>query len=166
MCQSGTINIGLRDHLLTYCTRKVVRGQVGHHNVIKIRSLKKYSKETLLSKLTSSNWSSIYECINVNQAWNVLKTTFFKILDEIAPIKEIRLKSRTEPWMDNDILEDIRTRDKLMYGFKKDRTNGELYTQYCKMRNKVERDIKKAKILYFSTKIEEHKNKLKSLGYI
>ena len=36
--QSGVINIGLRDHFLTYCTRKVQRGYF--NNSVKIRTMK------------------------------------------------------------------------------------------------------------------------------
>ena len=40
ICQSGTITIGLSDHFLTYMTRKVVKGQIGKHKFVKVRSLK------------------------------------------------------------------------------------------------------------------------------
>ena len=35
------------------------------------------------------------------------------ILDSVAPIKEIRVKQRTEPWISADILECIKIRDNL-----------------------------------------------------
>ena len=39
ICQSGTLSIGLSDHFAIYCTRKVLKSQIGRsHNVIKIRS--------------------------------------------------------------------------------------------------------------------------------
>ena len=106
MCQSGTICIGMSDHILIYCSRKVVKKQINHHNVIKIRSLKNYSAEYLLN----ADWSGVY-CSNVDQAWGIFKIVFSNILDSVAPVKEIRLKGRTEPWINNDILEDIRRRD-------------------------------------------------------
>ncbi|XP_072017060.1 uncharacterized protein [Amphiura filiformis] len=172
MCQSGTISIGLSDHLLIFCTRKAVRGQVGQHRVINIRSTKNYSKDIFLSKLSSINWSSVYKCTDVNHAWDLFSTILLKIIDDIAPMKQIRLKSRTEPWMDDTILDSIRTRDQLLYDFKEDRSNADLYKQYCKVRNKIQRDIKRAKAEYFSSKIDEHKNnpkklwqQLKALGY-
>ena len=66
------------------------------------------------------------------------------ILDKVAPVKEIRLKQRTEPWMNSDILHDIRERDQLLYKFNKDRSKKDLYVAYKKLRNKIQRDIKKA----------------------
>jgi hypothetical protein len=37
------------------------------------------------------------------------------------------------------------------------------YTEYCKVRNKVQRDVKQAKSSYFEEKIEENKNKGESI---
>ena len=100
------------------------------------------------------------------------KTIFLQILDAVAPIKEIRLKNRTEPWMNNEILENIRHRDYLLYTFKNDRSNRNMYKEFCQLRNKIQRDVRMAKAEYFSSKIEENKNdskklwqQLKTLGY-
>ena len=47
-----------------------------------------------------------------------------------------------------------------------------MYKEFCKLRNKVQRDVRMTKAEYFSSKIEEHKNdskklwqQLKTLGY-
>ena len=172
ICQYGTINIGLSDHLIIYCTRKVVRGQVNRHNVVKMRSLRNYSPASLLLELSNVDWSNVLNCNNVNLAWDNFKSVFLKILDKIAPVKEIRLKNRTEPWMDNSILENIRLRDHLLYKFRKNTANTEIYRSFCKIRNKVHRDIRRAKAEYFSNIIDENKkhpkklwHQLKSLGY-
>ena len=34
--QSGVLDIGLSDHLITFCSRKIIRGLVGKHKTIKI----------------------------------------------------------------------------------------------------------------------------------
>ena len=170
ICQSGTICIGMSDHILTYCSRKVVKKQISQHNVIKIRSLKNYSPEHLLNSIFSANWSNVY-CSDVNHAWETFKTIFTGILDHVAPIKEIRLKSRTEPWINNTILEDIRNRDSFLYQYKKTKDHAK-YSQFSKLRNKVQRDVRKAKANYFQDQIEVNKsdskklwNQFKSLGY-
>ena len=41
--QSGVIDIGVSDHQLIYCTRKVLHPKTNSHKQIKIRSLKNYS---------------------------------------------------------------------------------------------------------------------------
>ena len=50
-------------------------------------------------------------------AWNMFKDYFLGVVDELAPVKEIRIKQRTEPWMNADILELITLRDKAFFTF-------------------------------------------------
>ena len=54
--QSGVINIGLSDHQLVYCTRKITREKYHKHKNIKIRSLKNYSQEKYLAVLREINF--------------------------------------------------------------------------------------------------------------
>ena len=151
----------MSDHLLIYCTRKVVKGQVKHHNTVRIRSLKGYTVDALLAAISSADWSNVY-CSDADRAWTVFRTIFCTIIDNLAPVKEVRLKSRTEPWVCNEILDAIKERDNLLCRFRKHQEPS-LFTEYCKSRNKIQRDIKKAKSCYFRDKIEEHKSNPKKL---
>ena len=102
--------------------------------------------------------------MNVNEAWDKFKKIFFEILDEVAPIKNIRIKNRTEPWMNSTILDLIRERDKLLYKSNKNKGDKELRGKFNFMRNQVQREIRKAKTNFFKDKIEENKdNPKKSL---
>ena len=97
LCNSGVIDNGLRDHLLVFCTRKVVKGAINKHNSVKVRSLKNYNLSVLKDKLLNVNWVSILACESVDMAWNMFKGYFLGVVDELAPVKEIRIKQRTEP---------------------------------------------------------------------
>ena len=170
--QSGVLSVDISDHLLTFCSRKIIRGQIGKHKTIKIRSLKNYSVHDFLNKLRNVDWSSVINCTNVNEAWENFKTKFINVIDEVAPIKHIRIKTRTEPWINNTILELIWERDKLLYNSNKNKENRELRKAFNLLRNKVQREIRKAKTNYFKDKIEENKGnpknlwkQLKSIGY-
>ena len=39
--QSGGLDIGISDHCLIYCTRKILKTTLNSHNTVKIRSMKK-----------------------------------------------------------------------------------------------------------------------------
>ena len=111
-------------------------------------------------------------CQDVNEAWLIFKTIFTGILDEIAPFKEVRIKGRTEPWMNSDILDLIRKRDKALGDSHKNKENQNLREQFKSLRNKVQREVKKAKSNYFKNKIEDNKKnpkeiwrQFKTLGY-
>ena len=170
--QSGVLPVGCSDHLIIYCTRKIMRGQMNFHNVIKIRSMKHFDKEVFNTSLKGVDWTELLSCFDVNMVWKIFSNKFIAILDQVAPIKQIRLKSRTEPWMSDMILENNRIRDKFLSKFRKNKNDKTLYKSYCKVRNKVQRDIKLAKSNYYSDKIRENKSNskklwdtLKGLGY-
>lgn len=169
--QSGVIQSGFSDHCIIFCTRKVVKNNKSVYNRVKIRSTKNYDKNIFIEKLSSLDWSELYLHRQVNAAWNIFKQKFINILNEVAPFKDIRIKGRTEPWITPEILELIRERDKYFSKYNK-KGNPIHYGNYCKLRNKTQREIKKAKEMYFENKIEENKNnpknlwqQMKNLGY-
>ena len=59
--------------------------------------------------------------------------------------------------MDSEILDLIQQRDKLFQCFKKSGKDDD-YNSFCKLRNKVQREIKGAKSEFFKDKIEENKS--------
>ena len=118
IAQSGTIPIGISDHFLTFCTRKVVKAQFHRHNNVTIRSLKNYSAELFLYKLANADWSSVFITNSVDTAWKSFKKVFISVLDSVAPVKEIRLKQRSEPWLTTEIIELIKERDNLLQMFR------------------------------------------------
>ena len=171
ICKSGTISVGLSDPFLTYCTRKISKGQINKHKYVKVRSLKNYTKEDFIFSLTGADWGLCFNAQDVNTAWSAFRDIFISVLNSIAPVKEVRLKQRTEPWIDLEILDLIKQRDNCLHLFKKSKSNS-YYTLFCQLRNKVRRKIKFAKSEYFSNKMEENKKsprklwqQLKNLGY-
>ena len=86
VCQSGVISIGISDHFLTYCTRKVTKGLFKKHNTVKVRSMKNYDKDVFCQKLSEANWESCFFAKNVNDAWLAFKSIFSETLDTVAPV--------------------------------------------------------------------------------
>ena len=68
--QCGLINIGLSDHQMIFCTRKIKKEKVAGHKQISFRSFKTYSVdeyEKALGKVTFSNYKKYY---NINKTYN------------------------------------------------------------------------------------------------
>lgn len=139
ICQSGTISIGLSDHFLIYYTRKISKIQIKEHKYAKIRSIKNYTKENFIFRLTNADWSEYFNACDVNIAWTAFRDIFMSVLNSVVPVKEVRLKLRTEPWIASEILELIRLRDLYLYQFKKGKEKDN-YKLYCHFRNKVQRE--------------------------
>lgn len=133
--------------------------------------MKKYSKETLVHELNAINWNDILTCNDTNNAWLSFENIMLSVINKIAPIKQCRIKSRTQPWITSDIIESIQKRDKLLNQFhqSKDPTH---YQHFCSIRNSVQRKVKLAKQNYIADQIEQNKDNpkkiwdsLKLLGY-
>lgn len=99
---------------------------------------------------------------DVDTAWDCFQSIFLKILDKIAPLKETRIKQRSQPWINNDILDTIYLRDKILSEFKRTKLPV-LFKEYKVLRNKVQRMVDEAKKDFFMSKIEEHKKDPKKL---
>ena len=87
---------------------------------MKKRSLKNYNKETFQANLLDVDWSSVICSNNVIQAWEHFKSSFMSAIDNIAPMKEVRIKQRTQPRITNEILQCLKDRDKTFRVYKKD----------------------------------------------
>ena len=160
--QSGVIDIGISDHSLTYCTRKATKDVINKHRTVKLRCMKSYNKEIFQENLINTDWSVVMLCDNVVDAWNCFKNIFLSVIDNLAPVKEIRIKQRTEPWITLDILTSISERDKAFSVYKKNSSSAN-YEIFKNLRNKTQTLIYKAKQKYITTTIEDNKNDSKTL---
>ena len=119
--QSGVIDTGLSDHQLIYCTRKITRTKFNSHKNITIRSLKNYSQDVYLEELNKINFPDYSKFTDINDAYSDFIGKVSSTIDKIAPMKGIRIKNSSKEWFDEEILEEIEKRDKLLAKFKKSR---------------------------------------------
>ena len=166
------INSGLSDHLITFCSRRSVKGVSFDSNVRRFRIMKSYSKLSFITELSKIDWSGILSSADVNFCLSEFSRLFNQAVDKVAPYKEKRVKSKSNPWMTSEILSAIRKRDDLFARSRQDRGNVALYKEYCKVRNAVQRELKLAKEFYFKREVERNRGDssklwghLKSLGY-
>ena len=116
--QFGVVAMGLSDHQLIYCTRKITRTKSDVHKYIKTRSLKNYSQTLFLDKLKKANFTDYSTFKDINDAYSDFTGKVTSVIDEIAPTKEI---NNSQDWFDAEINEEIKRRDKLLARFKKSR---------------------------------------------
>ena len=160
--QSGVIDCCISDHQMTFCTRKIHKVPVGKHNTATMRSLKHYSKEAFQQTLLGSNWNNVLLSDNVTDAWINFKQCFISCLDNIAPVKSVRIKQRTEEWVDSEVLQCIKDRDNAFYIYRKNRTDDNL-NRFKSLRNKANFFIANAKKNFFKSSVEANQNDSKSL---
>ena len=160
--QFGIVNVGLSDHQLIYCTRKITRTRLNTHKYVKMRSLKYYSEDLYVKKLKEIDFPDYSNFKDINEAYSDFTGKVASVIDEIAPIKEVRVKSNSQDWFDAEINEEIERRDKLLTKFKKSRSHSD-NENYKKSRNKVQRMIKDKKKNFVSGKLNDNIGKPKEL---
>ena len=66
-----------------------------------------------------------------------MMTALQDIVNEIAPMKDIRVKGNSKPWFDSDIMEAIRVRDKLKERFLRTKLHVD-HERFKEQRNSVQ----------------------------
>ena len=85
-----------------------------------------------------------------------------KVVNEIAPSKEIRIKTNTQEWFDREIAELIHAREKLFLKFKKSKLHID-EENYKKVKYQVQNLIRKKKREFYETNLRQKINKPKEL---
>jgi len=160
--QCGVIHTTFSDHSIIYCTRKLTKCYFSSHNTVTLRSAKNYNKENFQARLLCVDWTPVILSDNVNNAWVCFKHLLLSVLDSIAPVKQIRIKQRTQTWMDSDILQAISERDKAFYKYKHDKCQDNFET-FKSLRNHVQQLVYKAKKDFFTNSIKQNKTDSKAL---
>ena len=174
--KSGVFICGLSDHYMVFCSRKKQQPYSGHHKTVQSRVLKNYNSEDFNHRLESLDWSRELNCTEVDKAWHGFKAKFISILNTVAPLKTTRVKSRSEPWMNSDILTAMIARDKKCSEYHKCNSKLKkrfghdlrihtvnLKKQRNNLKNKVTAMVREAQRSYIEDKVEENTNKPREL---
>ena len=154
--QEGVINVGLLDHKLIYCTRRISRTKTGGvHKKIKFCSLKNYTVDAYKNALRKINFPNCKYCEDVNEAYSDFFQKVMTVIDNVAPCKSKRVKGNTQNWFDGEVIEKLRSRDKLFKAFKKMRLHidKELYK---KVKYDAQKLITAKKQAFFDEKLRKY----------
>ena len=160
--QSGIIDIGLSDHQMIFCTRKVTKIKIGMPKYINFRSMKNYSKELFNDKLQNINFPNYENFQDTNLAYSDFINKLTGVINSIAPMKQRKMKNNSQEWYDGEVAEKIAIRDKLFKKFKKSKLNVDK-DLFKEARNNVESLIKNKKKTFFENKLKENIGKPKEL---
>ena len=115
--QKGVIDVELSDHLLIYCTRKILRAKANMHNQVRVRSLKTYTPERLVEELKKINFLNYNIFCDINVAYSDLVEKNTTVIDKVASYKEVRIKNNTQDLFDDEVAEAIKLREKCLKRF-------------------------------------------------
>ena len=99
---------------------------------------------------------------DVNVAYANLTKKISDTIDNVAPIKTLRIKNNSQDWFDSEIAEVIRLREKYFKKFKKSNLHID-YDFYVEAKYNVQKLIKQKKIEFYNAKLTENIGKPKEL---
>ena len=155
ICRSGVFHIGISDHSLIYVCKKISFAKKDIKTV-NTRNYRNYIQQNFIADLSYHlallNWKNNDPDI----LWNNFEKTFNHVSDIHAPSRNKRVRSQQTPWLTDSIKRDIDRRDFLKK--KSVKYKSEWYHDaYKALRNKINKDIIRAKRNHHVKSIENNK---------
>ena len=99
---SGVRHISISDHSIVFAYRKLsVNGMSGGHNAITYRNFRKFNRINLRNDIAS----------DPNDMWLQWKCSFLSIVNKHAPLRKMRVRTRSSPWITSELKKRIHDRD-------------------------------------------------------
>ena len=94
-----------------------------------LRSFKQYAGNFFFEYLRKVTFLNYERFSNIDAAYTDSFDKLMKVMNEIAPSKEIRIKSYSQDWFDREVADVIHVREKLFLKFRKSKIdiNEEIY---------------------------------------
>ena len=146
---SDVAEIALSDHFLLY-TCIDIEMEKKNHKTVRYREYKNFNESNWLNELRISTvFKDITTNVDLLNAWQLWKIEFNRICNEHAPIKEVRVKQRCNPWISSEIIKLMYQRD---YAHKKavSLNSNKLWSEYKSLRNKVTSKVAISKKYYLA----------------
>ena len=146
---------------MVFCVRKFEGALKKDHKVITTRSMKNFDKDAFLADVAGICWEQGFsETDDVNVLVTQWSTLFSLIIDKHAPIKTLRVSENYCPWVNDDLKQLLRSRDKLKKAAVKSKSQL-LMTSYRHIRNKNNKQNFELKRQYFLERLAQAKGNTK-----
>ena len=101
----GVVYIGISDHSLIYAVRKFTLPK-SRESVKIARNFKNFNANDFLSDISQVPWECINSHDNPNICWKIWQTLYLKVLDTHAPLRHIRIRTNSLPWINKNLFLD------------------------------------------------------------
>ena len=125
--------------------------------IIEYRSYKHYNKQSFLQDLKYVNWSTLVDVNDVDSSVNSWCKCFTDLADMHVPIKKMKVRGISIPWMTAELSRAMQDRD---YHLKKAQKTQSQHHWSCyrKLRCLVNKEVCECKSKYYESLIRENRN--------
>ena len=137
--------VGASDHSAFYCKLNATP-ELTKMSEAKL-NWKNADKENLQKVFTETDWDSSFELLNTEQSWDLFTGIFNAAVEQYVPKHAKNSNSRQPPWMNKDLLKDVRKKRRKWKVYKK-YGNLDALQEYNNLQKKVKTGTKLAKKKY------------------
>ena len=146
------IPLSLSDHYMIVCSLGRVKYPKAQHKYVNSRNMRRFDVDKFKTDLRQVNWDDVLEDSDPNTAYETWAVKYNIVLNKHAPLKRKRVRQKESSWINDDILNKIRERDRMKRKAKRTKLDSD-WTLYKKSRNSVTAMIRRAKRSYVSESI-------------
>ena len=131
---------GGSDHMLIFAVRysSSIRSRPSY---IRKRNFKNFVPSNFIAAIQQLSWLDVYLCSDVDMAVKLLSDKITFILDEMAPMKTIQIRSNYNPWLSQQTKDMMEERDR-MQKLAVETKDQEDWKKYKMLRNKINNRLK------------------------
>ena len=109
-CPTSILDVNITDHQFIHITRKHCQKPKSKLD-FSGRSYKNYDHARFCDMLSRINWDELYQCNDVNIAWNIVLSNITTVVDIMCRLKMYKVAQAKELWITNETLELIKDKD-------------------------------------------------------
>ena len=150
---SGVLDLAISDHELIYCSIK--KGKTRFNRIEYTgRSYNTYDPNVLKNYLIGYDWSHFTNILDPSECWDELVRVLCIKLDEMCPLKKKVVRDRNEPWLTNEIIDQIHHKNLAWKKAKKSKNIHDI--NHAKtLRNNVKTNIRRAKATFVQDYLQD-----------
>ena len=153
----GACNLGISDHHLIYAAINLRRPR--HNSVFRfIRDLKNVNITALQHEFATAPWNicDIFDDID-DSVW-AWETLYNYIIDHHIPIRKVKIRSNSLPWMSSSLRKEMNKRYKLLTLAQNTPKGSNEWSTYKKQRNLCTKLLRTAELTYWKDKFSDAKS--------
>ncbi len=158
---SGNILIKISEHFSQFVAVNRKKPDFKKCNIFQ-RDYSSYDTRAFRDDVSIQRWNN--EFTDVDDQFNDFYWRLEGCVDRHAPLKKLNrkdLKLKSKPWITPEIIRLIKERNNLFKRKKRQPSNENVNRLYNLFRNRINRELKKSKKVYYTKYFEENKNNIK-----
>ena len=131
---------GSSDHMLIFAVRKS-KSMKTSPRYIRKRSYRNFDPTVFVRAVQQVSWLDVYLSSEVDEAVELFTSKLTEILDDMAPMRSIQVRTNYAPWLCKDTLELMKSRDQVQKLASETKSRSD-WLKYKELRNKINNKLK------------------------